>query len=293
LIEGTFVMAQSGEAANPFLSETPVRVRGTLAQPPKLVGEIENALVAGQPLVLHARFEGGGKGSVRAVVRSPGALTDNELTLVDSGSAGDGDAKADDGIYSAVFKKSEQLGQYQITFLADNPNGVPQKAVLTAPIYFKAPGAPLTGTITQRKKDDFIELKSAITSDLSTDIAVSVENSATKVPMETYLSSKSLRPGSNNLDLLVRLLPEAQAGEYKYEISLVTDPIAGTKARIPVSLQVKVTSFFQYFVRLVALALGLAFAVFLVVMRPWRRRAPSDQSAEFPSPIHHESSDLR
>jgi hypothetical protein len=229
-------------------------------------------MVAGQPLFIRARFDLGERGAISAVVRPPDGKKDHEIALVDTGSVEDGDSKPNDGLYSGVYKPTETLGRYQITISA---RGTTNSVALSVPIYFKAPTSPLVGSMAKRKQNEVLRFKSTIVSEFPGSLAINEEAVTPKHGLATFLSNKesnkSLEPGENSLDLSVELTPDIEAGEYKYQTYLVTDPIEGKRARIPLSIEVKVLSVFHYFVRLFAIALGVAIAAFLVIAKPWKR----------------------
>jgi hypothetical protein len=269
---GTLLLVQGVEGPSIKIPPAPVSVRGRIAEPARIIAEVENPMVAGQPMFVRARFDLGERGAISAVVHPPDGRKDHEIALVDTGSVEEGDSKANDGLYSGVYKQTETLGSYQITISA---RGTTNSVALSVPIYFKAPADPLVGSIAKRKQNEVLRFKSAIVSDFPESLAIHEEAVAVKNGLSTFLSNKeanrSLEPGKNSLDLSVALTPEIEAGEYKYHAYLVTDPIEGKRARIPLAIEIKVLSVFHYFARLLFIALGLAIVAFLAIAKPWKR----------------------
>jgi len=270
---GTIALIPSNETFK--VSPSTVLIKGRVLEPSKIVAHLENPMVAGQPLVIHARFDSSEKGSMNAIIHPPGLGKSSTITLVDNGSADDGDSKPDDGLYAGVFKENGALGRYQITVNGKGTNNVVQSASLSAPIYFKSPSSAFTGMTARRKENELIRFKPTITSDFNGRIAIQEETATAKHGLPTFLSNqpanKLLERGDNAVELSVELTRETRPGQYKYQVYLVTDPIEGNRAKIPVSFEITVLSFLQYLLRLLAIAVTLAFAAFLAVVVPWRK----------------------
>jgi hypothetical protein len=270
-LEGVFVMIP--ERPNPalYVPVTPITVRGTIAQPSKLIVEIDNPMVAGQSLTIHARFDSGERGAIRALITLPKSGKTEQLELVDSGSAENGDTKADDGIYSAIFTGTDRLGLYQIEVIGTDTQAKLRKSQINVPIYFQASSAPLHGSLSHRRPDQSIEFRPTLVSDYPGPITLEIAQDPDGTPLSTYLSSKRLEPGTNSTGLLLRLTPETGPGNYQLNLHLVTEPIGSRRARIPVTITLKVESLFGYFIKLIVVAVAIGCLVTAGMIIPWDR----------------------
>lgn len=270
-IDGVLTLVPA-ENSPPFrVPVEPVRVRGRIAESGKLLVELENPMLAGRPLIVRASMETREQTIFTATVRPPESRQDYEVPLVDDGSAESGDAKANDGVYSGIFKRTDSLGKYEVTVSAPGATNIPQKVSLPAVYYFKADPQPLVGTITRRDAGELINLKAKVTSSFPTGVEIQMESGPTNVPLNTYFSNKTLEPGENLVQVLVGLTTESRTGDFKYQIHLATKPIAGRSVKIPLSFEVAVLSPFHYFVRMAAATLALALVVFLAIVAPWKK----------------------
>ena len=288
-VNGDFVMIPKRPNPALYVPVNPINVRGSVAEPSKIIVEIENPMVVGQPLVIRARFDSGEKGAMTASITSSNPGRPTQLDLADSGSAEDGDAEADDGTYSATFKETVQLGLYQIVVTGKSSQTDTRTPSINVPIYFQGPSEPLIGTLSRRRTEESIEFEPAIISDFPGAVTVDVESGSEGMPLSTYLSSKRLEPGTNSVGLLVRLTPEAGSGDYDYDLYLAIETIDGARARIPVVVNLKVESLFQYFIKLLAAALAVGFCVTTAIIAPWNRvawvnRLRGRKIAQLPSP---------
>lgn len=281
-VAGTLVLVPTEEGPLIKMPSAAIPVRGRIPELAKIIAEVENPMVSGQPLVIHARFDSGERGSISVAVHPPDSKKIYEIALADSGAAADGDAKANDGVFSGLFKQTGPLGKYQLTVTGKGTNNSVQNASLTAPFYFKAPTSPLLGSMAKRKQTELIQFKPMIISEFPGKIAIHEESATSKSGLPTFLSNKdfnkSLERGENPLNLSVELARDIQPGDYKYQIYLVTDLIEGTRAKIPLSFEINVLSFFQYFVRMLAIALAVAAAAFLAIVAPWKKIHSSQAS---------------
>ncbi|MDA1274902.1 MAG: VWA domain-containing protein [Verrucomicrobia bacterium] len=288
-VEGVFVMIP--ERPNPalYVPLTPIQVRGMVSEPSKIFVEIENSMVVGQPLIIRARFDSGERGTMQALINPPKSGKTHQLDLEDSGSAEDGDIQADDGIYSAVFHGTDQLGSYQIIVSGKDLQTKTRTALIKIPVYFQGSSKKVVGTLSLRRSDQSIEFKPQIVSDYPGGLTVDIEPGSDNVPLSTYLSSKRLEPGTNAVGLLIRLTPEAGPGDYSFNLHLVTQTIGGAQARIPIAVELRVESLFQYFMKLFALAVSLGIFATAVIVIPWNRvdwlnRLRGKRVAQLPPP---------
>jgi hypothetical protein len=248
-----------------------VIVRGTIPGAGTVQAEIEKPMVVGQPFVIRVRLDSRTNAPIHALVREPDSTKDHEVALTDTGSVEDGDARANDGVYSGTFRRTDHIGTYQVWFVREGSKQLLQSAPLNVPYFFQPQLDPLPGRLTNRKPGDYLRLKAKIISNYPGSIFTHVEPVEPRGALNSYVAAQSLLTGTNTIDLLVGLAPEAQPGVYKSKVYLVTDQIGGAKARIPISFDITVTSFFQYMIRLVAITLGGAGLIFLTVVKPWRR----------------------
>lgn len=269
-IDGAFTLVPE-ERGGVDLRGGLVVVRGTIPGGGSVNAEIENPMVVGQPFFIRARLDPQTNRPIHAVVRVPDSTKDIEVVLSDSGLAEDGDAKANDGVYSGMFKRTEALGTYQVWFVREGGKEPASIAPLNVPYFFKTQTDPLSGRLTVRKPGEYVQLKSKIISDYPGSIPVHAELAESGSALSSYVATKSLVAGENMIDLLVGLAPETQPGEYKFKVFLVTDKIGDSKAKIPVTFDITASSFFRYFVKLVAITLGIAGLILLAVMAPWKR----------------------
>ena len=272
-VKGEFVMIP--KLLNPalYVPVSPINVSGSVAEPSQIIVEIENPMVVNQPLVIRARFDSGEKGVMAAIITppNPGPGRPIQIDLADSGSAEDNDAKAGDGTYSATFNETDQLGLYRIVVTGTSDQTETRTASINVPIHFQGPSEPLTGTLSRRRTEESIEFKPEIISDFPGAVTMDVESESEGMPLSTYLSSKKLEPGKNSVGLLVRLTPEAGSGDYVYYLSLATETIDGVQARIPLVVNLKVESLFQYFMKLLGFAVAVGFCVTIANVVPWNR----------------------
>lgn len=279
-IDGEFTLVAE-EPATVVLQGGPVVVRGTIPAPGSVIAEIENPMTVGQPFFIRARLQAKTISTFTALVRTPGTGRDHEVVLSDGGSAEDGDAKPNDGIYSGVFKRTEALGTYQVRLAGSDAKGGIHSAPISVPVFFKPPASPLSGQLAKRRPGSYLQFKSQITSDYPETIALHVEPEDPRLPLNTFVSTKRLEAGKDNtVDFVVGLTPEAQPGEYRFKVFLVTDKIDEQRARIPVSFEITVVSFFQYFVRLLAITLAIGGAIFVAIIAPWKKLARVGKSSE-------------
>jgi hypothetical protein len=269
-IDGTFSLVAEEPAAVDLRGGI-VSVRGTLPSPGSLVAEIENPMVAGQPFYIRARLDSHTNRTFLALVRRPEANKEFEVTLSDSGSAEDGDAKPNDGTYSGAFKRTELPGNYQVSISCAGAKAEAQTVRLNVPMYFKPQAEPLKGSLAQRGDGRYLQRQFKVVSDYPGPIALHMEPTESQSGLNTYVSTRNLKAGENTIDLVIGLTPETRAGEHKYKIHLITDPIGENRARIPASLEITVVSFFQYFVNLLSLTLAIGGVVLLGVLVPWRK----------------------
>lgn len=266
LIEPTVVGRRTDLSPDEFR----VPIFGQILEPGSVALEIENPMVAGQPIRIRARSQPEPEGGFKALIQSPGADGTAELPLSDNGAADAGDERAGDGIYSGVLKGVSGLGLYQVKVVGSGAHAGIESHSAELPIYFQPPAQQLTGRLVDRNRGEFIEFKFPLLSDFPAEIPIVTEPVSGDVPLNSFVSSKYLRRGENELDLVVTVNEDARSGEYNYEIRLAAEPMPGMKATIPVQVRIEVVSFAQYFVRLMAVAVGIAFAVFLVFFGPWR-----------------------
>jgi Mg-chelatase subunit ChlD len=271
LIEGEIVLIPDDEGAPLKAPDGPITVRGKIPDPAKIIAELENPMVTGQALLIRAHFDSQAKGALHAVVRPSDSKKDYDVKLADDGLAENGDATANDGIYSGAFRQTENLGKYQITISGVTTPGSTQSVSLVAPYYFKPPAGPLAASVSNRKPNEFVGFKMKVFSGLPSGIPIQQESGASPIPLKAISTSQTLEPGENVVDVLVGLTPETKPGNYKCLIYLVANPVEGTKVRIPLRLEIRVLSLFQYAIRLLSLTVLLAFAVFLAMIAPWKK----------------------
>jgi hypothetical protein len=272
-IEGELVLS-SDEGGPPLrIPETPITVRGRIPEPSKIIVELDNPMVAGQALLIRAHFESPGKAAFTAVVRPPDSKKDIEVKLTDDGSAESGDAKANDGVYSGSFRQTESLGKYQITVSSGAATEDGPTASVPASFYFKPPSGPFVASVSNRKPNEFAGFKIKIISSLPGGIPVQQETGSSSLLVKAIATNQTLEPGENLVDVLVGLTPETKPGRYQCLLYLVTNPVEGMKARIPLRLEVRVLSLFQYALRMVAVAVLLALVAFLAIVAPWKKFA--------------------
>ncbi|MBM3838105.1 MAG: hypothetical protein FJ398_09095 [Verrucomicrobia bacterium] len=252
-----------------------VMVRGTIPGPGTVQAEIDNPMVAGQPFIIRVRLDARTNAPIHAIVREPDSTKDHEVALTDNGSVEDGDARANDGVYSGTFRRADHIGTYRVWFVREGSKQLVQSAPLPVPYFFKPQLDPLPGSLTNRKPGDYLRLKARIISNYPGSIFTHVEPAEPRGALNCYVAAQSLVTGTNAIDLLVGLTAEARPGVYKSKVYLVTDKIGEAKARIPLSFEITVTSFFQYLIRLVAITVGVAVLIFAAVAAPWKRLSVS------------------
>lgn len=269
-IDGTLLLAAE-ETSAVDLRGGILAVRGTIPPPGSVITEVENPMVVGQPFIIRAKLDAQINDSFHAIIRPPDSMKEFEISLADSGSAEDGDVKPNDGIFSGMFKRTESLGKYQVSISSARTRGANQTVTLNVPLYFKPQTDPLVGNLVSGKPGGYLQFKPKVFSDYPGAIAVHVEAAEPSVPLNPYLSTKSLEAGENALDLVVGLGPDARPGEYKCKIYLVTDKIGDAKARIPITLEITVLSFFRYFMPMLSIILVMACAISVAVIAPWKK----------------------
>ena len=297
-VRGEFVMIPKLLSPALYIPVSPINVTGSIAEPSKIIVEIENPMVVNQPLVIRARFDSGEKGVMRAMITppNPGPGRPIQLDLADSGSAEDDDAKADDGTYSATFRETDQLGLYQIVVTGTSDQTDTRTASINVPIHFQGPSEPLMGTLSRRGTENSIVFKPEIISDFPRALIMDVDSESDGFSLSIYLSSKKLKPGTNSVGLDVHLTPEAISGDHVYYLSLETETIDGVRARIPLVVNLKVESLLQYFIKLVGFAVAVGFCVTIAIVVPWNRvawvnRLRGRKIAQLPSPGRFEGLD--
>ncbi|MBI2950029.1 MAG: hypothetical protein HYY23_20545 [Verrucomicrobia bacterium] len=284
-IDGALMVVADEPGATLDLRGGLVVVRGTIPGPGTVQAETENPMVVGQPFIIRARLEARTNTPIHALVREPDSAKDHEVALHDDGIAENGDAKANDGVYSGVFRRTDALGTYQVWFVREGSRQLVQSAPLNVPYFFKPQIDPLPGRLTKRKPGDYLRLKTKIISNYPGSILTHIETEEARSALNPYVSAQSLVAGTNTVDLLVGLTAEAQPGVHKSKVYLVTDKIGEAKARIPISFEITVTSFFQYLVRLTAITLAAAVLIFLAVAAPWKRLGLPDRSRNASGPV--------
>lgn len=271
-IQGTVLIVPDGLVTTNLAPYT-VAIRGTVLQPSKLIPSIKNPMVTDQPIRILAELQPPEKGaSIFARVETPNGKEPIEMELVDDGSPDHGDQKEGDGIYSGLFKETREMGAYRIVIGAKKPEV--QSESLTARIYFSGPQGVLAGRIVNRKhggQGEFLELACSVESDYPGDLAVTAEPVGMHAGLNTFVATKTLKRGMNKVQFAVGLNQDSRAGSFDYRVNLVTDAVESEVVRIPIHIEVRVLSFFQYFTRLSALTLAVAFAVLLAFFGPWRK----------------------
>jgi len=271
-IDGALILTpEGGESAVFRAPTTTLAVHGRVLSAPAILAEIDDPMVAGQPIVIRARLDSGEKLPLNAIVRPHYVPKETQLELRDSGVADDADLKANDGIYSGSFRETAKPGRYQIVISCAATNRGVRPLTAAAPIYFQVLNSTLTGTLISKKRNEKLPLRATVLSEYPTELAFVVESTPGAAPLETELAAKTLKPGENILDLLVTPTPGASAGRYRFALQLVTEPINGKRARIPLNFDIALTPIAAYIFKLAMYGLAAAGVLVLLIIAPWRR----------------------
>lgn len=256
-------------ATNRLLAQIPIS--GRVAASPPVAAEVENLMVAGMPLRIRSRAPVGETIGLLATVTKPSGAQVNELGLGDNGLAGD--QTDGDGVHTAEFNDTGALGVYRVIVSRKHEVGATNAPVIEAPIYFAGPEKAVAGKIVKRDQPALLHLNFPVRSEFPNEIGFRQETPSADLAFDLNVSTRQVRSGTNEILVSLGLKPDTQTGEHKFRIELVTDPIHGQVARIPVEFAIEVIPFSQYLMRLSAGALALAAGVVFIFLRPFRKGA--------------------
>jgi len=219
------------------------------------------------------------KSSFKYILTRPsGTVVEGEM--LDSGESQDADAKKDDGIYSAVLEKLDELGEYKL-LIKSSYSSTGSDSVVDEPIpvqkevkfnkEYKVVAALTEMPLKINSTEEEVKFSIRIISKSSSESAVFIDENKLKSELFSSLASVIIETGTerikansdNEVKFILKLMENSKAGKYSFKIPLLIDDKYPTGADIDVEL----ATGFPWYLKIIVIGVSIlaAVAIFLFI----------------------------
>ncbi|MCL5071140.1 MAG: VWA domain-containing protein [Actinobacteria bacterium] len=254
-------------------------VKFKVAEISEIEARIETSPVTGEPAKITANFLDFSKSSFKYILTKPGgAVVESEMS--DSGESKDADSKKDDGIYSAVLEKLDELGEYKLLIKSSysaassdsvSSESIPVEKELKFNKEYKVVAAFAEVPLEINSTEEEVKFSLRIISKSSSESVVSIdENKLKSEPLSSLESliietgTEKIKPNSDNeVKFILKLKENSKAGKHSFKIPLVIDGKYPTDADINIELAAS----FPWYLKIIVIGMSVlaAAAIFLFV----------------------------
>jgi hypothetical protein len=257
-------------------ADTTSMVKFKVAEISEIEAKIETSPITGESAKVMANFLDFSNSSFKYILTKPGG-TVVEGEMLDSGESGDADFKKDDGIYSAVLEKLDELGEYKLliksSYSGDSVSSepIPVEKEVKFNKEYKVVVAFTEVPLRINSTEEEVKFSIRIISKSSSESAVSIDENKLKSEPSSSLASLVIETDSekikansdNEVKFILKLKENSKAGKYSFKIPLVIDGKYPTGADIDVELATS----FPWYLKIIVIGVSVlaAVAIFLFV----------------------------
>jgi len=253
-------------------ADTTDMVKFKVAEISEIEARVETSPITGESAKVMANFLDFSKSSFKYILTKPdGAIVEAEM--LDSGESQDADSKKEDGIYSAVLEKLDELGEYKLLIKSIYPSSsdsvsgepIPVEKEIKFNKEYKIV-LPFTEVpLRINSTEEEAEFSIRIISKSSSESAVSIDENKLKSEPYSSLASLVIETGSekikansdNEVKFILKLKENSKAGKYSFKIPLTIDGKYPTDADIDIELATS----FPWYLKIIVIGVSVLAAV--------------------------------
>lgn len=272
---GVLELSLAQEVPGITLLSPRIAVSGVIQERMQIVASIENSLIAGKPMLIHASVQNDSQAEFSCTISTPAGRKPIEFSLQDSGLAEHGDSVAGDGIYSAIFKDTTRLGGYEVSITADVPGNTVTPVKITEPVLFSLPLKPITKRwLSESKLSAPLLFNIPVISESIETVSMGsklseVKDALSETSVKIGIEPQVLNEGKQNVSVTLTF-NKPTSGSMFFSVPVTLGPVQNRVAEVDLTFDLRVISSGTYKTLLLLCLVGIVAAllfiwVFLIV----------------------------